>query len=85
MSAVQHLPAGTTEHKRHFALDLWLLPTTLPGIIPLLFLLRSGIANTSDGMVRILRTVRVVELMQAGMLYPQWASAPLPQPAAPTP
>ena len=73
MSSVEHLPARTAARTRRFVPDPWLIPAALLGIIPLLSLLRPGIANTSDGMVHILRTVQVVELMKSGTFYPQWA------------
>lgn len=74
LNSVQPLPARSTAARaRRFTLDPWLIPAALLGLIPLLSLLRPGIANTSDGMVHILRTVQVVELMNAGVLYPQWA------------
>ena len=54
-------------------LDPWLLPAALLGLIPLLSLLRPGIAGTADGIVHLLRTLQVTELMKAGVWYPQWA------------
>lgn len=73
MISVEQPPAGPVARTRRFAPDPWLIPAALLGIILLLSLLRPGIANTSDGMVHMLRTVQVVELMKAGVFYPQWA------------
>jgi hypothetical protein len=53
--------------------DPWLLPAALLSLIPILSLLRPGIAGTADGIVHLLRTVQVVELFRSGVVYPQWA------------
>jgi hypothetical protein len=62
--------APTTHHRR---VDPWLLPAALLSLIPILSLLRPGIAGTADGIVHLLRTLQVVELFKSGALYPQWA------------
>jgi len=62
-----------TSSPRRFRFDPWLIPAALLPIIPVVALLRPGIAATSDGLVHLLRTLQVVELMKAGVLYPQWA------------
>ncbi len=53
--------------------DPWLLPAALLSLIPILSLLRPGIAGTADGIVHLLRTAQVVELFKSGVVYPQWA------------
>jgi hypothetical protein len=58
---------------RQWRMDPWLLPAALLGLIPILSLLRPGIAGTADGIVHLLRTLQVVELFKSGTLYPQWA------------
>ena len=62
-----------TPSARRLSFDPWLIPAALLPIIPVLALLRPGIAATSDGLVHLLRTLQVAELMKAGVLYPQWA------------
>ena len=73
MNSAQRLPAGAAVQGRRLAPDPWLIPAALVALIPLLALLRPGIANTADGMVHILRIVQVEALMKAGTFYPQWA------------
>jgi len=62
-----------TPSARRLEFDPWLIPAALLPLIPVVALLRPGIAATSDGLVHLLRTLQVAELVNAGVLYPQWA------------
>ena len=62
-----------TPSVRRCSFDPWLIPAALLPIIPIVGLLRPGIAATSDGLVHLLRTLQVAELMKSGVFFPQWA------------
>ncbi len=62
-----------TPSVRRRSSDPWLIPAALLPIIPIVALLRPGVAATSDGLVHLLRTLQVAELMRSGVIYPQWA------------
>jgi len=53
--------------------DLWLICSALLALIPIASIVQPGMPNTSDGQVHLLRTLEVIRLLRAGVLYPRWA------------